>query len=332
MQRFTALALTLVATLALGAPLVRAQTGPEGTPQVEAATERMSYVEAATPQLLTHYWIVMAGVDATPQNPSPDQVKNSDVRKRILDLRLMMDFAAFSYQPGTFEAYRDALDGAYEQVGQFKDLFDIQAIDGFPIDSTEQAERLAKMNVALAPFRFGGFRDDLKNFFYQRSEAPLPLEFKNQPRLWQLAKSGPDNGYDSAGNAARLGQMVLRNLRNDGLGVGDIFNEEQEAHFHDIRKAMRSVEVLADMFPDLTAGTASVREPLDKLVSAYGKTNDQFVAFHQAQVHNRDTDRRASELRTAFARSQDMATQFVNSGQLEAYAAALEQVQNRHRR
>ena len=233
----------------------------------------------------------MSGVDATPQNPSPDQVKNSDVRKRILDLRLMMDFEAFAYQPGTFEAYRDALDAAYEQVGLYKDLFDIQAPYGFPIDQTDQAERLAKMNVALAPFRFGGFRDDLKNFFYQRAEAPLPLELKNQPRLWQIAKSGRDTGYDSAGNAARLGQMVLRTCAMSGLGVGDIFNPEQEAHFHDIRKAMRSVEVIADMFPDLTASTASVREPLDKLVSAYGKTNDQFVAFHQAQVSNRDIDR-----------------------------------------
>jgi hypothetical protein len=324
MRRFIALALTLGLMATLGTPRVGAQTiGPEGTPQYEASTERMSYTEASTPQLLTHYWIVMSGVDSFPASPSPDQTKGSDLRKRILDLRLTMDFEAYAFQPGTFEAYRDALDAAYEQVGLYKDLFDIQTLDGFPINQTDQAERLAKMNVALAPFRYGGFRDDLKNYFYQRADAPLQLEFKNQPRLWQIAKFGPDTGLDSAGNAARLGATVLRNLRNDGMTVGDIFNEEQEAHFHDIRKAVRSVEVLSDMFPDLSASTADTRDGIDKVVSAYGKANDQFVAYHQAQASNRDLDRRANELRTAFESAQDTVNKWFNSGHLDAYAAAV---------
>src|SRR5205823_2430112 len=76
-------------------------TGPDGTPQVEAGTEVLSYVEGATPELLTHYWIVLSGVDSFPPSPSPEQVEGSDLRKRLLDLRLTMDLNAYAFQPGT---------------------------------------------------------------------------------------------------------------------------------------------------------------------------------------------------------------------------------------
>jgi hypothetical protein len=310
----------------------QAQSGPEGTPQVEASSEAMRYVEAATPQLLTHYWIVLAEIDALSQSPSPAEVKATQLRKRILDLRLIMDLNAYAFEPGVFEAYRDAIDRAYEQLGLYKDLFDVQEIDGFPIDQNVQAERLAKMNVALAALRQPTFREDLKVFFYTRSAQPLALEFKNQPRIWQIAKTGPSDRLDSVGNAALLAQAALRNLRNDGLMVDDIFNAEQEARFHDVRKALRSVLLLADMFPTLTAATASVREPLDRVVNKYGDVNDQFVAFHDAQLSGRAVDQRAAELAAEYAKARVVAAQFVDSGQLEAFAAALSGVQASHQR
>jgi hypothetical protein len=326
-------AVLLLASLATSDGVAAAQTtGPDGTPQVEASSETLRYSEGALPELLTHYWIVMSGVDSLPAYPTPQQAKETDVRKRILDLRLIMDLNAFAYEPGQFEAYRDAIDAAYEQVGQFKDLFDIQDLTNEPIDSVAQGERLAKMNVALAPFRFPGFRDDIKNFFYNHSGQPLSLELKNQPRIWQIAKQNPSDSYDSVGNAAMLGASVLVNLKSNGMLVDDITNPEQEASFHDVRKALRSVLVISDMFPTLTAAASDSRDGLAKVVKAYGKTNDEFVAFHEAQASGRSLDQRVNELRASYAQTRDAVNQWSGSNQLDAFARALRNVSESHRR
>lgn len=313
----------LLAGLGPTAGLAFAQSGPDGTPQVEAQSETLGYAEAATSQLLTQYWIVLYEVDALPRDPSPDEVKASQLRKRLLDLRLILDLNAFAYEPGKLEAYRDAIDAAYEEIGRYKDLFDIQKIDGAPIDPTVAAERLAKMNVALAPFRLPSFREDLNAFFYERATAPLNLAPKDQPRLWQIARATPSDSLTSAGNAALLAEAVLRNLAGEGLLVADIFDPIQEARFHDVRKALRSALVLVDMFPSLSAQTAAVREPLAELVDDYGDTNDAIIAYRAAQESGRQPDERAAEVREEFAKAQARAAEFVGSGQLEAYASQL---------
>ena len=77
-----------------------------------------------------------------------------------------------------------------------------------------------------------------------------------------------------------------------------------------MRKALRSVEVLVDMFPSLTAAVGEAREPLDELVGDYGKVNDQFVALGLARLSSgtrrsaktpceRPTPRRSRRLRSS---------------------------------
>jgi hypothetical protein len=301
----------------------QSQIGPDGTPQIEPGTERLPYAEAATPQLLTHYWIAFYELDQLPDDPTPDQVKASELRKRLLDLRLMMDLYAFSYDPALFATYRRAIDDAYEAIGQYKDLFDIQEIDGAPIDAGLRQARLARMNVALAPFRLPRFRDDLKAFFYQAAAQPASLTVEQQPRLWQIAGRQPDPRLDSLSNAGLLGQAVLRNLLGEGILVGDILDPAQEERFHDVRKAMRSVLVLADMYPSLTAELGEAREPLAALVKAYGKTNDQINAYRAALEAGRDTAPRVEALRTSHEKAQLLARELLENGQLDSYVAKL---------
>jgi len=299
---------------------------------MDPATESLRYLDSSTPNLLTHYWPVMYEMDQYPRFPAPDQTKESELRKRVLDLRLVLDLYAYAFEPGLFEAYRDALDNTYEQVGLYKDLFDIQAIDKLPIDEVYAAERLAKMNVALTPFRSGDFRDDMKDFLYRRQGQAMNLEQKNKPRLWQIANATPDDSFDSAGNAARLGVMVLRNLTAQGLTVDNIVDETQEAHFHDIRKAMRSVMVMADMFPSLSNATAADRDGVATIVRAFGQTNDRFAAYHLAQALNRDVPTRVADLQASYSRALDVVNTVTSSGQLNSYISRLESAQNSHRR
>src|SRR5688572_23329260 len=87
----------------VGVPGASAQVvtrpGPDGTPQFDRAIERRTYLNAAPDALLTYASIVYDEVRKLPPNASPEQMKTSELRKRLLDLRLMMDFNAFLYTP-----------------------------------------------------------------------------------------------------------------------------------------------------------------------------------------------------------------------------------------
>jgi hypothetical protein len=184
----------------------------------------------------------------------------------------------------------------------------------------------------VAPFRQADVRAKFEKAIDHFESHPTQLEFESRPRLWQIAGLEPIESVDSAGNTARLGQTVLANLRAEGLLVGDIFDPAQEERFHDVRKALRSVLVLSDMFPTLSEAVAGAREPLADLVKAYGKANDQVVAYHAAQANGQNLEERAAALSKAFEKSQQLAREFEESGQLEAFASALWTVQAYHQR
>jgi hypothetical protein len=299
------------------------KANPDGIPQVPEVVERYGYDEC-TDHLLTYFWPLMYEIDALPDPPTPEQVKASPVRKLILDYRLIMDVHAFVYDPLLFEAYRDALDLAYEEVGQYKDLFDVQDIDGLPIDENEAKIRLAKMDFALAALRLGSFREDMKEFAYSRVQRSTVFTDKDIPRLWHLANVRPRYELDNAGNAAALGQGVLRWLINDGMVVDDILDVEQEDHFHNVRKALRSVLTFTDMYPSLAEATKEERETLDKLVSAYGKVNDRFIAYRLALASNINVDERLADLLASHETSRTRVKEALSSGAIQKYIDALE--------
>src|SRR5215207_543164 len=218
--------------------------GPEGTPQVDPATETMEYADAATPHLLTQYEWVFAELDQFPDDPTPEQTKKSDLRKRLLDLRLLMDLYAFAFDQGDFDDYRDVVDNAYERVGEYKDLYDAQDINKLPINQQFLEERRVAMDEALVALRDGGYRDGLRNFFYQQYGHPHHLDVMEMPRIWRSAMASPNTRIDAAGNAAMLGNFTIRNLADQGMLIDDIMDPAQEAHMHDTRKALRSVETI----------------------------------------------------------------------------------------
>jgi hypothetical protein len=325
----------IVATLTPGfRPLTGvalAQTpGPGGTPQLAAQLETIPYAEAAPAAIHTYAAIVLDGVDAFPDAPSPEQVKDSDLRKQLRALRLMMDLSAFAYEPLSFEAYRSAVDSAYETMGTYQDLFVTSQLAGAPIDPEQQAARLATMQAALAPFRLDSFRDELTAFFSQPSSPLAELDEKDRPRLWKVAGVPATDDLDAVGNAALLGQAVLRSLVTEGLTVDDILDPAQEARFHDVRKAMRAILDLATLYPSLSQATGDVQTPLDDLVDDYGDVNDLIVAYHAAQDSGLDIDARAASVQEAYAPARSAAIELVNGGQLQAFVSRLEAVQTAH--
>ncbi len=324
--RFLVLSAAILGTGGLTAGPARAeiQIGPDGTPQFDRDAETEHYTAAAPLQLKTYLKIVLTEVDALPDDPDPSQVKQSPLRKRLLDLRLIMDLNAYAYRPRDFEQYRDRVDRAYETLGAYKDLFDQQKLTGQPIDPDRRAERLSDLDEALDWFRDPETRREFQHFIAAPADRPLNLDDQAQPRLWRLAETLPNGDLNSVANAALLSSLVLRNLQRDGVLVQDILNPDDEDHFHDVRKAMRSILVLADMFPSLAQATADQREPLADLVDAYGDVNDCSIAYHDAQGSGGDVDARASELQAAFAKAQKLVKKYVESGLLDNYVARLD--------
>jgi hypothetical protein len=276
--------------------------GPEGTPQVDPSTERLSYTNAAAPHMLTVYEVVFSELDQLADDASAEDTKGSEFRKRLLNLRLLMDLYAFAFDEDAYDYHRDIVDEAYERTGEYKDLFDAQSIDKQPINEEFAAYRFEAMKTALAPLRSGAYRDELRAFFHQHFPRPHHLRPEEKPRIWFLANAEPNTRDDAAGNVAMIGNFILRGIADHGMTVDDILNPSQELQFHDVRKAIRSVEVLVDMFPSLTTAVGEAREPLDDLVKDFGKVNDQIIALRLAEAQYWDTSEREDGVRKAYAR------------------------------
>jgi len=322
----------LVLALALS-PLevARGQLEP-GAPASVVGDGSGAYLEAAPAQLLGGLGRATAELDVFPTRPSLEEVKGGALRRRLLELRLLMDFNAYAYEPELMQTFRAAVDDAYESIGFYKDAWETQALLGEELPPDVVNQRLVKMIVALAPLRSSEVRDSMAAFFAAPAASPSALKAGQLPRLWALAAAGPDEAYDSVGNLALVGQRVLRNLASQGLVVGDIFDVEQEARFHDIRKAIRSVLVLDELFPATRDGAADLRPPLARLVSVYGDVNDRVVAYHAAQSVGRGVDERANDLATTFADALDQQRQLLDDGSIDRLIERLEAIQRAHRR
>jgi len=301
--------------------------GPDGTPQFDRSIERRAYMKAAPDALLTYASVVYDEVRKLPPNVSPEQMKSSDLRKRLLDLRLMMDFSSFVYDPERLDPMRENVDASYEAIGQFKDLFDQSELTGEPIDPGEEAVRGAAMIASLEWLR----NDDQRRAFLQFIGSPtnkiLDQKKKDLPRLWRIADVTPSDNQSALAIVALVSGNGLTNLINGGLAVEDILDEEQEAQFHDVRKGLRSILVLVDMFPTAEDVVGDQREPLAKLVDAFGDVNDASIAYHDALATGRFVDERRDDLAKEYKKAQKLATDTVENGLLNEYTNRLVSLQ-----
>ena len=297
--------------------------GPDGTPQFDRAIERRTYLKAAPDALRTYAAIVFDEVRKLPPTVNPEQMKASPLRKRLLDLRLMLDFNAFLYDPEQMAQMRDRVDAAYEATGQFKDLFDQAQLTGQPIDPTEEAIRGAAAIASLEWLRSPEQRQGFLRFLDLPAGTVLNLKRPDQPRLWRTAEVTPTADQSALAVVALVAGNGLSTLLDGDLLVDDILDADQEAEFHDVRKALRSILVLIDMFPTAEDIVGDAREPLATLVDAFGDVNDASIAYHEAQASGRDVRARRDELVKEYKQAQKVAREVVEKGQLSAYIARL---------
>ena len=121
--------------------------------------------------------------------------------------------------------------------------------------------------------------------------------------------------------------MGESSLGNDGPLVDDTLDDEQKAQFHDVRRALRSILVLVDMFSTAADVVGDEREPLANLVDVYGDVNDASIAYHDAQATGCDVDERQADLAKAYKMALRITTEYVDTGLLRAYVTRLTPLQ-----
>lgn len=333
MRRALTYALLLVVLTALPTPAASAQDAPaapspKDTPIAVGEGAGM-YVQAAAPSVTGAFDRAMSEMDSASGDWTPKQVKDASFRRRLLELRLLMDANAFAYDKDRLRGYRDIVDHTYEMIGNYQDLADIEKELGTPVPPGAVQSRRAEMNEGMAQIRDGNLRREMRAFL----AAPLGAPRKGGgPGIWDLTGSVASNSFDAIGNAAELQSGIVRHLQGSDLGVSDIFDPNQAFYFHTIRKQMRDVVLLSRMYPAIKNSTADVIKPLDDLVDDYGDTLEAFTAYEFALQQGMATDKVAAELRREFERALLMKQQLVDSHGLDAAAIRINEVREAHRR
>jgi hypothetical protein len=286
-----------------------------------------SYVQAAVPALTGAVDRLASELDAFPGDATPKQAKDASWRRRILELRLLMDLNAFAYDKDKMKSYRDIVDHAYEVSGSYQDLDVFEKEIGQPINPDIVAARKVEADDGVGPLRDPGFRNELKGFF----SSPLKGARKNGgPGIWDLTETKASDGFDAIGNAALLQTGVIRHLQGSDLGVNDINDPNQALYFHVIRKQVRDVIIMSAMYPEIKNGVGDTIKPLTDLVNDYGDVMDAYFSLQFAQQNGMDTGKVAPELAREFGVAQGTKDQIVNSHALDAVAIQLNAVRDAH--
>jgi hypothetical protein len=320
-----ACALLLVAALVAIPQTVLAQQGL--TPVTGGGLGR--YVGAAPTELQGALDKLTAELDAVPLDATPEQIRAATFRRRILELRLLMDLNSFAYERPKLNEFRADIDAPYEAVGRYQDLPMIQKALGTDLDPQVIQNYRTEMNDALGPLRDQGIRAAMREFFAH----PLASVRSKQggPGLWDISGTRAAEAFDATGNAALMESGIVNELQGSDIGVVDIFDPSQETQLHLVRKRLRSVLLLATLFPATGDAIQDVRKPLDDLVSAYGDVNDAYTIYTFARNSGMNADEVANTVRDDFAHAQAVKDQVVQTHALDALAIALNSVRDSHR-
>jgi hypothetical protein len=310
---------------------VFAQSGPDNRTPTFTIGETGSYSQVAGPAVVAAFDRMMGELDGFSEGVRPEAARESVFRRRVLELRLLMDLFAYAYDPEPLGTYRELVDDAYERVGGYQDIPVISGLLSTSFRSDLVSLRQLRMNVALAALRSSAVREPMKAFLGSPTGSLFQLSGKDIPRIWVFSGQTPTNDFDAVGNMARMGASALAGIQASGPFVQDIFNPEQEAHFHDVRKSVRSVLLISQMFPDTRAAIQPIAEPMFQLISQYGDVNDAFVAYRIAPALGANQGAAGEYLRAEFVKAQRRQEAVAQQRTFENLTGALSQVQDRHR-
>lgn len=279
-----------------------------GRPDATAAltSSEKSYgdlAEASLPQLLS---TVETGIATLDSHTLPHETKS--FRKEIGKLRDFLDLFVYAYpfSSGSDQwlASRKILDTGYEDVGHFKDLFDLQGItlatqdpdtgewsEGTkPEDVEYDAGELRDLRAKVLKWRNEFQEEMIDSGIFRRLAAPdLDELYVREKRdlsrfFWGAVTIEPKASLSGEKNLQRLARHLLDEAKTnakDVLKIDSLSEDTSAIEFHDFRKRIRSVTKLVGYFPQ-TDGHSNDADELSRyfveLVDGYGAINDLIVA------------------------------------------------------
>jgi hypothetical protein len=292
---------------------------------------RSEYLQAAPDYLGAALERLFSELASLPTNPTPAQVRATSLRHRVLELRLLMDFCAFGYEPESLKIFRDLVDEAYQRIGNYQDVCVAEKLLGEPLRPELVKQRLMQMNIALAPLRSHDVQDDVECFVTGSCEAFQVLVRKQVPHLWKQACASPRTELDAEGNLAHLAGQMLRTLRDTGVPTANIMDPDQQESVHDYRKAVRAALTLIDLFPTTRQDIGDLKDPLLALVHWYGEVHDCVIALEAARQIERQQSERLEALVSRFQAVQREHQTILDRGHFDALIRRLEVIEREHR-
>ena len=219
----------------------------------------------------------------------PTQIR--DLRKLVGKSKMLLDLYIYAYPKNMGQDLwadeRDQLDQGYAVLGEYKDLSDmVEQLKKYGLDGSEIAN-----DVALAQTRWervAKWRVD----FLQSLQAQSMLEYFQQPSLLIVFRSQnelPKNFWDlgpldqmaqeiRGESFKNLAQVLVQDeikLIEDIVGQSSLLSLKAEQRFHLVRKRLRNLLKLQDLFPGLLPGMTETRlKLLTQAVDNYGQLHD----------------------------------------------------------
>lgn len=222
-------------------------------------------------------------------NVMPPDVKA--VRKQLAETRDYVDLFVYAYSDkhdDPWAALRDELDAGYETLGSFKDLYDRQGVTD-PAMAHYDAAELARLRKDVRDW----YAELTANKTADRAYLAAPSQSKLYERdrddlsqfFWGATKLEPSLAKSGLKNMAKLTRDLLEHAGDDYpkvLELRDLHKPENQEHFHDFRKRIRSAARMPGYFPtiveegtDLTAELAIIADAVDR----YGALNDLITRY-----------------------------------------------------
>ncbi len=250
---------------------------------------------------------LVLGLTAIGPNTLPHEAKNP--RKQIAGVRDLVDLFSFAYPKtssrDTWKDFRELLDEGYEEMGSFKDLFDMQHLAD-PAAAVYDMAEVKKLRDPVVDWKKRFVEPARLAAFASYLAHPQPIILTDRkakdlsPFYWGEAGIEPKGTLDGVQNLARLEKTLLEKAAKDLEKTADLrklHEEENAVPFHDFRKRLRSATKLAAAFPQIFekgADPAKTLVFLNEVVTKYGEVNDLIV--EHAHAKERDDDSKEKKL------------------------------------
>lgn len=282
------------------------------------ADEQLSYGQLAEVRIGPAYQQILESLKSLTPRTRPEEAKT--LRKNLGQVRQYFDLFAFAYpndkDQDVWVELRNDLDEGYEQIGFFKDLYDIQNLA--PGETPKYDEEELKKSRETCLKWNDKFQKHQKQFNYQDyidhpsyTEIFLRKGDALSKFYWGEVKTRPDANLNGMANLRNLVRELLKLASDDFntvIELKDLLDHNEVETFHDFRKRIRSMTSAIQLFPTIVSSNPRSTEILTQLIAlveTYGSIHDLIISYEKAKDKNNDKKAKkiAEEIDEAWSKS-----------------------------